>query len=269
MILDKDDNDLLTLDELEKGMDLLKVNLSQEILSLLLKTFSKTYQDKMTYTEFLILMRWLYDNYEEEFVSVRKYIDTVFPVENDIVDYPEYYRVNIQKKEQDNYSEVYMKQGVGPLCATYNNSYDHSENNYTNALVAKLSNKSPSMKMSSFMANHLRKRIDGCNNVCDGLATDVVYNFRSGTCTNSHLLESLVLLNMECLENVSYMRIVRHNNKNAWALNNNLSYVSQYGIHNGEYSILSVPIFHPVTLLNKGKEHLITLTGNKATGLVK
>ena len=270
IVADENNDKLLSIQELERALELLKLDISEDGLLTLMNAFALKHKDKLDYVEFLRLMQWLNKNYSGNMIRIRKYVDSMFPIELDIPNFKTYYTTNVKhkKRERGGIKES-SPNCVGPLRHTYTSSYSPQELMETTTNVVKISDKSPSMKISSFMSNHLRKRIDGCRNNCDGLAVTIVDNLRSGTCTNSHIDKSLSLLELECIQPVSLMNIVKHENKNVWAFNNNDTYVKQYGVYNGKYDIINVPIMHPIAVLNYGKEHLITLTGKDANKFTK
>ena len=76
------------------------------------------------------------------------------------------------------------------------------------------------------MPRHLRNRVD-CNLNCDGLATTVDDDVILNRCSiKHHIGESEVLINLECLDEISYIKFLPDAELGTrMTFNNNLTYV--------------------------------------------
>ena len=71
--------------------------------------------------------------------------------------------------------------------------------------------------------------------------------------------------NIECLDQVSIVKVIDIGGKNKYVFNNSSSYdqCKVYGLGLGVYTLTDVSHNHPIAILNDGKEHLIRFSGDK------
>ena len=243
ILIDADGDELINISELTTALNVLGLSQILAQIPFMMAAFSNG-TNTLTLSEFINLVAFGKSNYPAEF--------------------------DLDSFMAANYPDSSIK--LIPINDTTPNVHNDANlsSNLSSNLVSKISNKSPSVKVSAFMPRHLRNRVD-CNLNCDGLATTVDDDVILNRCSiKHHIGESEVLINLECLDEISYVKVIpdaEHGNR--LTFNNNLTYVRQYGVPVGLFSLRDIPIEHPLTILNYGKENIIYIVGDKTKKFIR
>tara|TARA_Y100000816_G_C26108280_1_gene590049 strand:- start:5469 stop:9347 length:3879 start_codon:yes stop_codon:yes gene_type:complete len=153
-----------------------------------------------------------------------------------------------------------------------------------------------SSRHSAFMADHLKKRMDCNYTQCTGLASNTqnVEDIDTTGCTSDHVKQAAELSTIPCVKNESILMVLQVSQQGtavgpkrwvfrdyeganwpAGAISESGLYSgfkilpTKYGFYTGVYKITNIPETHAFTILNKGKEELISIKGSDSKMLKK
>lgn len=156
--------------------------------------------------------------------------------------------------------------------------------------------RSASSRHSAFMADHLKKRMDCNYTQCTGLASNTqnVEDIDTTGCTSDHVKQAAELSTIPCVKNESILMVLQVSQQGtavgpkrwvfkdyeganwpAGSISESGLYSgfkilpTKYGFYTGVYKITNIPETHAFTILNKGKEELISIKGSDSKMLKK